>query len=69
MAWSKISREDVSEESDAQFISITPAHFRFNSLFIRQAVLGKQNVNVIRRATNGERLHFVLARNAAEIWP
>jgi hypothetical protein len=39
MAWSKISREDVFEGSDAPFISVTPSHFRFNSLFVRQAAL------------------------------
>ncbi|SRR6266480_282783 len=39
MAWTKITRDDLFEGSDAPFITITEAHFRFNSRFVAQASL------------------------------
>jgi hypothetical protein len=58
MAWAKIIRDDPFEGSDSPFVSITETHFRFNSLFVRQASLDSSYRVTIFEDEQNRRLGF-----------
>src|SRR4029450_1061133 len=58
MAWTKIIRDDPLEGSDSRFISITETHFRFNTLFVRQASLDSSYRVTIFEDEQNRRLGF-----------
>ena len=64
MPWSKISRDDPFEGHDSPFITITPQHFRFNALFVRQAALGSSYRVTIFEDEENRRLAFEFHKDA-----
>jgi hypothetical protein len=62
MPWAKIIRDDPLEGSDSPFVSITQTHFRFNTLFVRQASLDSGYRVTIFEDEQNRRLGFQFHR-------